>query len=464
MLGSKLFNLLKDLSTADRKLLFYKEKKTEDKRFKQFIYLLKSNLNTADDFNKSLMQIKNTFYSGQSEKIKNDHIRRLIDFCIKQIEDLKIEQFIKDNSSIRNYILTKVYNKTQTRTSYQDYLSKLYNSAKDSNEFWIMNYYINKMANLKLLSQTDDDFKEWRNLLSSQINLIQEFYHEEIGNVYSKIGSSYVDDRTTLNQFKSQFLNQDYILKQIEIIPNLKVKANLYLTLARFNFEDEVKYALYSTAAIRIIKNVNDSDSDLIRRKIFFASFLHAFHFNHSYSVLKKLLLKIISFNKKAQFEEPKIYFYLFLIQIVKNDKEGDLNYYNINAKKYFIEEEFTYFYNFLEALQFYKSNDYKSTKRVLNKLSLVKNPYIVSWSNCLEIITNYKQGNVDLTERLITKEFKKLASNSNRIFTINSSIVVTVKIANLINLKIPKNYDESFLRSTKLSPIHNFMIDTLKN
>ena len=41
MLGSKLFNLLKDLSTADRKLLFYKEKKTEDKRFKQLIYLLK---------------------------------------------------------------------------------------------------------------------------------------------------------------------------------------------------------------------------------------------------------------------------------------------------------------------------------------------------------------------------------------------------------------------------------------
>ena len=107
--------------------------------------------------------------------------------------------------------------------------------------------------------------------------------------MYSKIGSSYVDDRTTLNQFKSQFLNQDYILKQIDIIPNLKVKANLYLTLARFNFEDEVKYAFYSTTAIRIIKNVDDSDSDLIRRKIFFASFLHAFHFNHSYSVLKKL-------------------------------------------------------------------------------------------------------------------------------------------------------------------------------
>ena len=76
------------------------------------------------------------------------------------------------------------------------------------------------------------------------------------------------------------------------------MKANLYLALARFNIEDEIKYPMYSSEAIRIIKNVNDNDADLIRRRVFFASFLHVFHFDHPYPIIKKLLLKIYALKK----------------------------------------------------------------------------------------------------------------------------------------------------------------------
>ena len=465
MLGNKLLQLIKDLNTSERKLLIYKAKRSNDKRLKQFIRLLGEPNQSSAEFQESLMIVKNNISTkGQSEKIKNDLLRRFIDFCIKEIEDLKIENYSKSHPAIRNYILSDVYNKIDTRYIYQDYLLKLNSSTKNSNEFWIKNYYINKMASLKLLSQTDEDFKEWRSLLATQIKLVQEYYNEEIANVYTKIGASYVDDKTTLELFDAKYLNQDYILKQIELVQSPKVKANLFLALARFNIEDETKYPMYSSEAIRIIKNIHDDDADLIRRRVFFASFLHVFHFNHPYPVIKKLLLKIVAFNEKTEFEEPKIFFYLFLLQIVKDDTDGTINVYKLNPKKYFTDPEFHYFFNFLEALEYYKGEDFKSAKRILSNLSFINNPYVASWSRCLEVAVNYRQGDMDLTENLIIKELKRLSLNSNRIFTINSSVVFMVKMAKILNIKVSKNFMEISLKTVKISPIHQFMIDSIKN
>jgi len=259
-------------------------------------------------------------------------------------------------------------------------------------------------------------------------------------------------------------LNQDFILKHIELAQSHKEKANLFLTLARFNIEDEIKYPLYSSEAIRIIKNIHDDEADIIRRRVFFASFLHVFHFNHPYPVIKKLLLKIIAFNEKIQFEEPKIFFYLFLLQILKDDTEGTINVYNINSKKYFTDPEFLYFFNFLEALEYYKREDFKSAKRILSNLSFINNPYIASWSRCIEVAINYKQGDMDLTESLVIKELKRLSLNSNRIFTINSSIVFMVKIAKILNVKVSKSIMEMSSKTIKISPIHEFILNSIKN
>ncbi len=188
------------------------------------------------------------------------------------------------------------------------------------------------------------------------------------------------------------------------------------------------------------------------------------FHFNHPYPVIKKLLLKIIAFNEKTQFEEPKIFFYLFLLQIVKDDTEGAINVYKLNPKKYFTDPEFLYFFNFLEALEYYKSDDFKSAKRILSNLSFINNPYVASWSRCLEVAVNYRQGDMDLTESLINKELKRLALNSNRIFTINSSVVFMVKMAKMLNVKVSKTFIEISMKTIKISPIHQFMLDSIKN
>ena len=96
MLGNKLLQLIKDLNTSERKLLIYKAKRSNDKRLTQIIRLLGEPNQSSAEFQESLMIVKNSISTkGQSEKIKNDLLRRFIDFCIKEIEDLKIENYSK---------------------------------------------------------------------------------------------------------------------------------------------------------------------------------------------------------------------------------------------------------------------------------------------------------------------------------------------------------------------------------
>jgi hypothetical protein len=181
MLGQKLYNLILELNTSERKLLFYKAKRSDDKRHKQFVVLLGIKQQSAADFQDNLSLIKNQLSSkSHSEKEKNDFLRRFIDFCIKEIEDLKIEYYTKSNPEIRHYILSSAYNKFNTKSIYHDYLTKLGTNTKDGNDYWLRSYFLTKMANIKLLNQTEDDFHDWRQLVSQQINLLQDFYQKEL--------------------------------------------------------------------------------------------------------------------------------------------------------------------------------------------------------------------------------------------------------------------------------------------
>ena len=463
MIGRKLHQLIIDLNTSERKLFLYKSKKSGDKRYKHFATLLGFKNQSIADFQKNLTEIKKSITSEKkSENEKNTTLRRFIDFCIKEIETIKIENYTQSNSMIRNYILSNAYNKIKTKDIYEDYLDKLGTATKQKDDYWLRSFYLNKASVLKLISQTDKGFNEWRAVIAEQINLLQDFHQKELTNIYQKISSSYVDDKDSIQLFDVKFLTEEYILKQIDLISNPKLKATFYLVLARFKIEDENLYPLYSTKALNLIKGIEDEEALLIRRRIYFASFLHTFHFNYPNVEIKRLLIKCIDIDALEQLEDPKLFFYLFLTQILKNDKSGNLNYYTSSPNRYFNAENVDYLGKFLKALDFYKNENYKESKRILSDLSFVNNPYVATWSRCMEIAASYNKGDKDLAETLIQKEMKRLQSLTNRFFTINSSVVFIVDISSKLNVKVPKKLMDIYKGTSKLSPFHQFLIDSL--
>ena len=465
MIGRKLHQLIIDLSTSERKLFIYKAKKSGDKRYKGFATLLGYKNQSIADFQKVLLKSQHDLVSEiRSEAEKKLTLRRFIDFCIKEIENVKIENYVQSNAMMKNYILSNAYNKIKTKDIHEDYLHKLGVAVKDGDDYWLRSYYINKSSVLKLMSQTDKGFNEWRSIISEQINLLQDFHQKELTNIYQKISSSYVDDKDSIQLFDVKYLTEDYILRQIELISNAKLKATLYLVIARFKIEDEQLYPIYSSKALAVIKGFSDEEANLVRRRVYFASFLHTFHFNYPNVEIKKLLLKSIDLDALEQLEDPKLFFYLFLIQILRNDKSGNLNYFSLNSKRYFVDESVNYFGNFLKALEYFKEGDYKASKRFLSDLSFVNNPYVGSWSRCMEIAISNNKGDKDLAETLIQKEIKRLQNLTHRFFTINSSIKFIVEISGRLNIKTPRKLQEVGKATKKLSPFHQFLMDSLLN
>ena len=175
MIGQKLFLVLSRLSTAERKFFFLRAKKTEDKRFKQFVFLLgKKGFSTAE-FQTSLDIIKKEIATNNSnEKEMQDALRRFIDFCIKEVENLKIELYIKSNFKTRNFILSEIYDHSSSREIHEDYLNKL-DKFSDEKDFWLKNYYVTKMSAIKLRSQKLSDLEEWKSLLIKIILLVWNF-------------------------------------------------------------------------------------------------------------------------------------------------------------------------------------------------------------------------------------------------------------------------------------------------
>jgi hypothetical protein len=462
MIGHKLYLLLSKLTTAERKCLFLRSHKTDDKRYKQFVFLMGKKGNSSNDFQSSLEIIKKELATNKtSEKEKQDNLRRFVDFCIKEVENLKIELFVKANFKLRNYLLSEIFDHSSTRETHEDYLNKL-DKFSDDNDFWIKNYYISKMSALKLRSQKVTDLDEWKTLLIKQKKIVQEHYQQEIASVYDKISASFIDDKRSIDLLEGELKTEDDLLLQIALAKNNVVKASMYLTLARFFFKNEIKFNEYTNSALKIIENDLSKEAIIIKRKLHFASFLQTFHFNHAYDKTKEHIKQVVEINKKLDMEDDKSTFYLFLLQVIKKDKTGALNYFTCELNNYFINDSTLYLKDFLIALDFFQNKNFKASKRILTNLSYVDNPYLASWARLLEIVINYKQGNDDFASTLLKNEIKRMDSNKNRIFSMNSNLKILKDLSDKLLSKTPSVFNNVNTQKTNLTIYHQLLFEEL--
>lgn len=464
MVGQKLYLILSRLSTAERKFFFLRAKKTDDKRFKQFVFLLgKKGFSTAE-FQSNLEKIKKEIATKNSnEKEMQDALRRFIDFCIKEVENLKIELYIKSNFKTRNFILSEIYDHSSSREIHEDYLHKV-EKFSDEKDFWLKNYFITKMSTLKLRSQKLSDLEDWKTLLIKQKKLVQENYQQEIASVYDKISASFIDDKRSIDLLEGELKTEDDLLLQIALAKNDVVKASLYLTLARFFFKDETKFKEYTSKSLKLLDEANSKEAILIKRKLHFASFLQSFHFNHTYNDTLSHIKQVIEINKKFDVEDDKSIFYLFFLQLLKNDHSGEINFFESNYDVYFSHEATAYLKEFLQAFEFFMNKNYKSAKRLLTNLSYIDNPYLASWARLIEIVTNYIQGNTDFAETLLKSELKRMDSNKNRIFSMNSNLKLLKELSDRILTKTPILLKNINTEKTKYTIFHQLLSNELKN
>jgi hypothetical protein len=156
--------------------------------------------------------------------------------------------------------------------------------------------------------------------------------------------------------------------------------------------------------------------------------------------------------------EDDKSTFYLFLLQVIKKDTSGALNYFTCDLNNYFINDSTLYLKDFLMALDFFQNKNFKAAKRILTNLSYVDNPYLASWARLLEIVINYKQGNEDFAVSLLKNELKRMDLNKNRIFSMNSNLRLLKELSDKLLTKTPSIFSKLNTAKTIFTPYHQLL------
>jgi hypothetical protein len=463
MIGKKLYHLLNELSTAERRLLFNKAKWTNDKRYPLFIRLLGTKGQKMDDFSASLVEIELALQAAElSAKAKNIALRRFTSFCIKEVEELKIARFVESDKRLRSYVLCNVYKEIEPKNIFEGYLYDLKETLKAGNDYWLNDYYLRSKSALKLSSQTDKDIQEWKAILIEQKQEVDNYLMYKTAVITDKVASLYLNDPDSVTDLGDNFLNKAEIIKMADKAGNIEVKAILLGCLAQINFEDKSKFKKYTEEAMKLVENSKEPSSVLVKRKILIVNFLHGFHFGSRVDYLYTVINEIILIDKSLKIEDKRNLFFFFLIRLLLNEKATTPASIPDDYKLYFKDEHIDWFYQFLVAFSFFTQGKYAQCKNALIEISHSKNTHITSWARLLEIATCVKLSNHSLAVNYLNNELKRHSNKQSNRFSANSTVQFLITMANHYTIRVPKKLVSSKY-SQQVTPLHTILLSTVK-
>lgn len=457
MLGKKLYYILQELNTSERKLLFSKAKKSRDKRYTFLLQLMGYKKQSAEAFTANIEKLRIILGKQKNGADIELEIRRILDFCIKEIENLKINQLVNTDKKLRYYLLAEVYKNVSTKDILEDYLKKLVEAIDVEQDFWQHDFYLKSMSNLKLRTQSKSDIEDWKHLLAIQVNSVEKYYTQKRSVLLDKIASIYMDDRESVFGFDENITAEKKNLELAKRIADKQTKAIIYGALAQFNFEN-AKFTKYYNTAIELIKDENGTAADYIKRKLLLLNFLHAFHTGQAAKKIIPAITEVVNIDIKYKINDQRNIFFLFLSQIIYNDRSGPINYYTTDTSQYLNLKDSEYFYHFLQAFTLFTDKKYRQANKILIELQYGKNVYISTWARLLEIYINILLGRPEIAENLLANEIRLVSASKNKIFTLNSSAKLIIQLADKLLLKTPPTIKLIAGNTTYLSPFHNLL------
>lgn len=461
MLGKKLYHLLQELNTSERKLLFSKAKKSKDKRYAFLVQLMGPKKQPDTIFTTNIEKLRTTLVKQKPGADIELEIRRILDFSIKEIENLKISQLVNTDKKLRYYLLADVYKNVATKDILEDYLKKLIDVIDVEQDFWQHDFYLKSMSNLKLRTQSKTDIEDWKKLLAIQVNSVEKYYTQKRSVLLDKIASIYMDDRESVYGFDENITAEKMNLELVNRIVDKQTKAIIYGALAQFNFEN-TKFTKYYKTAIELIKDEKGTAADYIKRKLLLLNFLHAFHTGQTAKKIIPVITEVVNIDVKYKINDQRNIFFLFLSQIIYNNRSGPINYYTSDISQYLNLKDSEYFYYFLQAFALFTEKKYRQANKILMELQYGKNVYIATWARLIEIYIYIILDRPEIAENLLTNEIRLVIASKNKIFTINSSAKLITQLTDILLLKKPRAIKLIAGNTVHLSPFHNILQKSL--
>ena len=452
MKGKSLYLLIDELNKAERHQLLNSCKRSGDKRQIALYNLVKKWTGAIDTFEKLLDTSTKDLFEGKKDAKEEDKVqRRFIDFSIKEIEHVKLKNYLTEDHLTRNYLLTKVYNEKRQSDINDRYLHKLGELAKEQNSFSMYELFLERMIEKTSSIHTKKETQLLHDLLIEKNALIQKNYHSDLSGIYNLISLLQLEDKDLLKELKGLILTNEELEVLIELAAGSSEEI-IYLTArARFHFYDHKKFLLYYENAHYAIKKLKGNHQKHLAEELALLRILFGLHHAEPATTLVAYSSELENSNSGTNL------FYFHLIRLIdlfnRNKPLPDIK----DVNKIYSEPENVFRREFLIALLSFMKKDYSTALKRLNELSYINHPQVSSWSRLLELNIHIKKENYSLCDSLIGRMNRFFQSNKTKEFTAPSNKLVFTQLQQ--RLKARPLSQKKAVEEQGISCLHKIML-----
>ncbi len=444
MIGNKLHNLINELSVSQTKILIHRCSISLDKRMPILKTFILEEEKTIESLNRFLeIEVEKT-WPNSNKKEKELKERRLSSYYSEQIEKIILETFLDKNSSIKNLLLAEAIEKNGNLNIINHYYDKAYFKALEEEDFYFQLLSLKGKIRMHYASQNEKELEKALLLNEELLKVLRHTNNDKITEYYYNVSNIFLEKNSLVRDLKEKYETEiKNLLKSIDYPLN---QVSLYVSLAKLNFDNEQLDGYFEKAKeiLHSVKNKNKDYFDL-ERKIRFLELRLNFFSGKDLNYLLEITEDIMKDSKAFSIINNNTLFYkiLFLILNDQIDEANEIlnethNYFKANGK---ILEEF------LQALIYEKTGEYKKAMQLLQPLMYTTNYFFAIFSRLLVIKIHQLKANNVLTKSII--------DSTARLVKINSGNPLG-KEANEFVLKYFKKYPK-LDEKINVGQIHNF-------
>lgn len=449
MIGKSLLVLLNELTKPERHLLVNICKKSKDKRHYALYILLRNTTAASFDFEKAVYKSCLQLIKSKKESEKHKTIRRFIDFAVKEIENIKIKNFINYNLSERNYLLGKIFTISNNKQLTEYY----FNKASTFNTVWFAaekkEQQLQALLNNVSVSNNKKSLKALKALVVEKNELTQKIYHSSLSGIYERLSFLAMEDISVVKdkELKELILTENEINQLLKIAVNTVEEFRYRLARLRFLFYNNDFHHVKKAVLKKLMQStLREDDKKSIQLQIAYLSMLH--DFNNGVDACK------INFSINSNsYEQEKFYYYLInLLSQYENKITVSLNtklkFSNTNKDLQI----------FLELMENFLNRNFTKCIKPVGVMAYSEHFNIMAWSKLIELKLHLIKENYDYCESLIGRYDRFLKQHESKIFTAQSNKICFKILTNF--LKNNKRILPPISQYSSLTCLHRAIIN----
>lgn len=453
MIGNKLYNLVKELSSVQLKNLITECKNSNDKRLHLFIKYLEKHDNSLSSLNKFFQKEVKRMWPESSEKENELKIRRLVNYYSIIIEKLILDEYLENNSSIRNILLADVLVRKGNVDLVNYYFDKAY--LKSIKEEDLLYQMIGLRGKIRMMyaSQNEKKMEEIYLLNNEVLKLLQVNFNNSIAEYYYNISNIFLEKNSIVKDKRDQYIEE--IKGYLEKLDDPLQIASLHISLGKLNFNND-QLMEHFIEAKQIMATINDNSKAYrdLKRKLDFLELRLNFFAGKSLEYLKQITDRIFSENDNFSIINNNTIFYKVLFDILEGKHVESLEF--LEKNKIYFKGEGKILEQFLKAVIFEKMKEFKKAIQLLQPIIYSSNYFFSIFSRLLviKIYVDYNYSSVLKSQINSTQRF--LTNNKDNPLGMESHLFVLSQLRSRKSTKNTSKFDDN----SKLTVFHEYLLE----